>query len=61
MNDVIKNGYNCAYCGQFVVDGETHLCNNYSYTWLPESTETQVLRQILNKLIIIEQLLKEKL
>jgi hypothetical protein len=58
MSDNTK-GYNCIYCGQFIHEGESHYCfsNNYN---IYETTEVQLLRQILNELQTIIRLLEEK-
>jgi hypothetical protein len=52
------NGYRCPYCGVWVT-GSGHTCNLQSFVY--ESTELQLLRQILNELQIIEKLLEKEL
>ncbi len=53
-----KKGYNCPTCGVYVDCGELHYCAGYRYVY--ESTEVQLLRQILNELQTIVRLLEEK-
>lgn len=48
--------YTCIYCGEHVTTAN-HSCTRYLYTY--ESTEIQLLRQILNELQTIVKLLEK--
>ena len=50
-------GWTCPYCGQFVTNGESHYC--FTPYFIPMSQEVVTLREILEELRVIENLLRE--